>query len=74
MASMTATILKIDLSKRVFHLHGVDEHGRTVLSKRVSRTMSLARRRGWVVKVDLFQPGTRQARPRPSRRCKFEAV
>jgi transposase len=34
---MTIALLGIDLAKRVFHLHGVDEHGRVVSSKRVSR-------------------------------------
>ena len=34
---MTVAILGIDLAKRLFHLHGVDEHGRAVVSKRVSR-------------------------------------
>ena len=34
---MTIAMLGIDLAKRVFHLHGVDEHGRAVVSKRVSR-------------------------------------
>ena len=35
--SMTIAVLGIDLAKRVFHLHGVDGHGRTLVSKRVSR-------------------------------------
>ena len=33
----TVAVLGIDLAKHVFHLHGVDAHGRTVVSKRVSR-------------------------------------
>ena len=31
------TILGIDLAKDLFHVHGVDERGRTVLQQRVSR-------------------------------------
>src|SRR3712207_9235013 len=31
-------MLGIDLEKRVFYLKGMDEHGRTVVSERVSRT------------------------------------
>jgi hypothetical protein len=34
---MMVAVLGIDLAKRVFHLHGVDAHGRAVVSKRVSR-------------------------------------
>jgi transposase len=34
---MAVAILGIDLAKRVFQLHGIDEHGRAVVSKRVSR-------------------------------------
>jgi transposase len=34
---MTVAILGIDLAKRVFHLHGLDAHGRVVVSKRVGR-------------------------------------
>src|SRR4051794_1620735 len=34
---MTVAILGIDLAKRVFQLHGIDKHGRAVVSKRVSR-------------------------------------
>jgi transposase len=34
---MTIAILGIDLAKRVFQLHGVDGHGRALVSKRVSR-------------------------------------
>src|SRR5215213_1815240 len=34
---MTITVLGIDLAKRVFPLHGLDAHGRAVVSKRVSR-------------------------------------
>ena len=34
---MSIAVLGIDLAKRVFQLHGVDAHGRAVVSKRVSR-------------------------------------
>jgi hypothetical protein len=34
---VTVAILGIGLAKRVFHLHGVDGHGRAVVSERVSR-------------------------------------
>ena len=34
---MNVTLLGIDLAKAVFQVHGVDEHGRAVLSKRLSR-------------------------------------
>jgi transposase len=34
---MTIAVLGIDLAKRVFQLHGIDAHGRAVVSKRVSR-------------------------------------
>jgi transposase len=34
---MMVAVLGIDLAKRVFHLHGVDTHGRAVVSKRVGR-------------------------------------
>lgn len=34
---MTIKTLGIDLAKNVFHLHGVDEHGKSVLQKRLSR-------------------------------------
>jgi transposase len=34
---MTIAVLGIDLAKHVFQLHGVDAHGRAVVSKRVSR-------------------------------------
>jgi hypothetical protein len=30
-------VLGIDLTKHVFHLHGIDAHGPAVVSKRVSR-------------------------------------
>lgn len=35
---MDATTIGIDLAKNVFQLHGVDAHGKTVLTKRLSRT------------------------------------
>ncbi len=31
------TVLGIDLAKEVFHIHGVDEHGKKVVSKKLSR-------------------------------------
>ena len=34
---MNVTTLGIDLAKNVFQLHGVDRHGKTVLTKRVTR-------------------------------------
>ena len=34
---MSIVVLGIDLAKHVFQLHGVDEHGRAVVSRRVSR-------------------------------------
>src|SRR5690242_12809003 len=34
---MTVAILGIDPARRVFHLHGVDGHGRAVVPGRVSR-------------------------------------
>ena len=34
---MTVAVLGLDLAKHVFQLHGVDEHGRAVVSRRVSR-------------------------------------
>jgi transposase len=34
---MTLAILGIDLAKSVFHLHGADARGHTVLRKRLSR-------------------------------------
>ncbi|MGF6604808.1 transposase [Paraburkholderia sp. GAS448] len=38
---MSVTLLSIDLAKNIFQLHGVDEHGRPVLSRRVSRARLL---------------------------------
>lgn len=38
---MSVTLLSIDLAKNIFQLHGVDERGRPVLSRRVSRTKLL---------------------------------
>jgi transposase len=34
---MSIAVLGIDLATHVFQLHGVDAHGRTVVSRRVSR-------------------------------------
>lgn len=34
---MRIAVLGVDLAKSIFHLYGVDELGRRVLSKRVSR-------------------------------------
>lgn len=34
---MEVTTVGIDLAKRIFHLHGVDKEGRTVLKKRLMR-------------------------------------
>lgn len=41
------SVLGIDLAKDVFHLHGVDERGRTVLRKRLRRNALMA----WVAKL-----------------------
>ena len=38
---MSVTLLSIDLAKNIFQLHGVDERGRPVLSRRISRTKLL---------------------------------
>jgi transposase len=38
---MNVTLLSIDLAKSIFQLHGIDERGRPVLSRRVSRTKLL---------------------------------
>ena len=35
---MKVTTVGVDLAKRVFQLHGVDQHGRVVLRKRLSRS------------------------------------
>lgn len=35
---MNITTLGIDLAKNVFQLHGVDRHGKTVLTRRVGRS------------------------------------
>jgi transposase len=37
-ATMKVTTVGVDLAKRVFQLHGVDQHGRVVLRKRLSRS------------------------------------
>lgn len=34
---MNVTTLGIDLAKTTFQLHGIDSHGKTVLTKRVAR-------------------------------------
>ncbi len=34
---MNITTLGIDLAKNIFHVHGVDKAGQTVLQKRLSR-------------------------------------
>lgn len=34
---MTMTTVGIDLAKNVFQLHGVDQHGKTVLKKKLKR-------------------------------------
>lgn len=39
---MNATTIGIDLAKNVFQLHGVDAHGKTVLTKRLSRKTFLS--------------------------------
>ena len=39
---MNVTALGIDLAKTVFQLHGTDEHGKTVLKKRLCRHQLLA--------------------------------
>jgi transposase len=38
---MSVTLLSIDIAKNIFQLHGIDERGRPVLSRRVSRTKLL---------------------------------
>ncbi len=38
---MTVSVIGIDIAKRVFQLHGVDDHGRTVLRKRLTRATFL---------------------------------
>jgi transposase len=40
---MTIAVIGVDIAKRVFQLHGVDEQGRTVLRKRLTRATFLAR-------------------------------
>jgi len=39
---MTIKVIGVDIAKRVFQLHGVDEDGKTVLRKRLTREMFLA--------------------------------
>ncbi|MCP2092038.1 UNVERIFIED_ORG: transposase [Paraburkholderia sediminicola] len=38
---MSVTLLSSDLAKNIFQLHGVDERGRPLLSRRVTRTKLL---------------------------------
>ncbi|WP_158594979.1 hypothetical protein [Paracoccus yeei] len=38
---MTISVIGVDIAKRVFQLHGVDDHGRTVLRKRLTRAAFL---------------------------------
>jgi transposase len=38
---MTVSVIGIDIAKRVFQLHGIDDHGRTVLRKRLTRARFL---------------------------------
>lgn len=35
---MSVALLSIDLAKNIFQLHGVDERGRPMMSRRVSHT------------------------------------
>ncbi|MGO4810965.1 hypothetical protein AB4156_15475 [Cupriavidus sp. 2MCAB6] len=35
---MSIALVGIDLAKNVFQIHGVDEHGKPVLRRRVSRS------------------------------------
>ena len=37
-STMKVTTLGIDLAKSIFHLHGVDEHGKVATRKRVTRS------------------------------------
>jgi len=39
---MTIKALGIDIAKRVFQLHGVDAHGKTVLKKRVGQVQFIS--------------------------------
>lgn len=39
---MTITVIGIDIAKRVFQIHGVDEQGKTVLRQRLTRAMFLS--------------------------------
>ena len=38
---MKVTTLGIDVAKNIFQLHGVDEHGKVALEKRVTRSKLL---------------------------------
>ncbi len=39
---MKATIIGIDLAKHLFQLHGVDQHGKTVLKRLLKRKLMLS--------------------------------
>ena len=45
---MTIAVVGIDLAKRVFQLHGVDEAGRVVVRKKLTR----AKLRAFVAQLD----------------------
>ena len=34
---MTVTTVGIDLAKNIFQIHGVDQHGKTILKKKIKR-------------------------------------
>ncbi len=63
---MRVTTLGIDLAKNIFQLHGVDEHGKVTVHKRVPQRVpvQIANRRHTKVcaEVSLRQPGLT---PRP---------
>src|SRR4051794_4015787 len=67
---MAIAMLGIDPAKRVSHLHGVDEHGRAVVSKRVSRAklaeavvqLALADRGRAPARSRSLRPGARRSR------------
>ncbi len=39
---MKATTIGIDLAKHLFQLHGVDQHGKTVLKRQLKRDQMLS--------------------------------
>jgi transposase len=39
---MQATTIGIDLAKHVFQLHGVDQHGKTVLTRKLKRDQMIS--------------------------------